>query len=102
MVGDETQITINRNVVCEPHVDKNNSEYSYIAFLGDFRGGALLFEDGLRLEEPCKWYKIRANEVRHWSEPIEEGVKYSVVLYRTRPRGKASSGALELDAPVAA
>ena len=53
--GDETQIAINRDVVCEPHVDKNNSKYSYIAVLGDFRGGALLFEDGLRLEEPCRW-----------------------------------------------
>ena len=27
VVGDETHITINRNVVCEPHVDQNNSDY---------------------------------------------------------------------------
>ena len=84
--GDEMQITVNRNVVCEPHVDTNNSEYSYITFLGDFRGGALVFEDGQRLEEPCKWHKIRANELRRWSEPILEGVKYSVILYRKRSR----------------
>jgi len=84
--GDETQITVNRNVVCKPHVDKNNSEYSYIAFLGDVKGGALLFEDGLRLEEPYKWHKIRAKEVLRWSEPIEAGVKHSVVLYRKKSR----------------
>jgi hypothetical protein len=24
--GEEAEITINRNVVCTPHVDKNNSE----------------------------------------------------------------------------
>ena len=68
-------------------MDKNNSEYSYIAFLGDFRGGALAFEDGQRLEEPCRWHKIRANELRRWNEPILEGVKYSVVLYKKKSKG---------------
>ena len=42
--------------------------------MGDFTGSALLFEDGLRLEEPYKWHRIRANEVRHWNEPFESGV----------------------------
>ena len=83
---------MNRNVVCEPHVDKNNSEYPWIIFLGDFRGGALVFEDGQRLEEPCRWHKIRADELRHWSEPILEGVKYSVILYRRKSASASAVG----------
>ena len=43
---DETCITVNKNVVCQPHVDGNNTDYSYICFLGDFDGGALVIETG--------------------------------------------------------
>ena len=98
--GDETQITMNRNVVCEPHVDKNNSEYSYIVFLGDFRGGALVFEDSQRLEEPYKWHRIRANELRHWNEPILEGVKYSEILYRKKPATSADRKEFSSECPT--
>ena len=80
--GDQTHITVNRNVVCQPHVDGNNADYSYICFLGDFDGGALVFETGERIEEPYHWHKIDANKTKHWNEPITRGTKYSVIIYR--------------------
>ena len=48
--GDETQVLLNKNVQCKKHVDTNDG-HSYILWLGDFSGGALLFEDGTRLDE---------------------------------------------------
>jgi hypothetical protein len=63
------------------HTD-GNKEHSYILWLGDFTGGALLFDDGTRLEEKYKWHKING-QVHHWNEP-HEGTKYGIVLYRSR------------------
>ena len=77
--GDETQVLLNKNVTCRKHVDGNKS-YSYILWLGDFTGGALLFEDGTRLEEKHVWHKIDGR-IPHWNEP-HEGTKYGIVLYR--------------------
>ena len=48
--GDETRICINRNVQCKRHKDGNKG-HSYILWLGDLAGGALLFDDGTRIEE---------------------------------------------------
>ena len=79
---DETHVTVNKNVVCQPHADGNDTDYSYICFLGDFDGGALVFETGERIEEPYRWHKIDANGIKHWNEPITRGTKYSVIIYR--------------------
>jgi hypothetical protein len=49
-------------------------------WLGDFVGGALLFEDGTKHEEKYKWHKINGR-IPHWNEP-HEGNKYAIVLYR--------------------
>ena len=49
-------------------------------WLGDFSGGALLFEDGTRLDEKYKWHKIDGR-IPHWNEP-HEGTKYAIVLYK--------------------
>lgn len=76
---EETQVLLNKNVTCRKHVDKNNG-HSYILWLGDFVGGALLFDDGTRLEQKHVWHKING-QVPHWNEP-HEGTKYGVVLYR--------------------
>ena len=78
---DETRINLNRNVQCVRHKDANK-EHSYILWLGDFTGGALLFDDGTRLEEKCKWHKING-QAHRWNEP-HEGTKYGIVLYRSR------------------
>ena len=76
---EETQVLLNKNVTCKKHTDGNNS-YSYILWLGDFSGGALLFEDGTRLEQHHVWHKVHAQNA-HWNEP-HEGTKYGIVLYR--------------------
>mgnify|MGYP007107653590 CR=1 FL=1 len=81
--GDETKFTLNRNVQCEKHRDSGNRDHSYVLFLGDFTGGALLFEDGTRIEEKYKWHKIDGS-IPHWNEP-HEGTKYSIILYRSKP-----------------
>ena len=95
--GDETQITINKNVVCQPHVDKNNAEYSYICFLGGYSGGDLVFETGERIDEPYRWHKINADKVLHWNEPITRGTKYSVIINmrNDRPPHNIRRGAVE-------
>ena len=81
--GDETKFCLNRNVQCEKHKDSGNRDHSYVLFLGDFTGGALLFEDGTRLEGRYNWHKINGT-MPHWNEP-HEGTKYSIVLYRSKP-----------------
>ena len=76
---DETQVLVNKNVQCKKHIDANNG-HSYVLWLGDFVGGALLFEDGTRLEDKYKWHKINGR-IPHWNEP-HEGTKYAIVLYK--------------------
>ncbi len=77
--GVDTRICINRNVQCERHKDGNKG-HSYIVWLGDFTGGALLFDDGTRIEEKYKWHKING-QIHHWNEP-HEGAKYSIIIYK--------------------
>ena len=77
---DETQILLNKNVTCKKHIDGNNAGHSYILWVGNFVGGALVFEDGVRLEEKNKWHKIYG-QIPHWNE-THEGDKYSIILFR--------------------
>ena len=77
--GDETRICINRNVQCKRHKDGNKG-HSYILWLGDFTGGALLFDGGARLEDKYKWHKING-QIHHWNEP-HEGTTYSIIIYK--------------------
>ena len=49
--GEFFGVTINRNTVCQPHKDKQNVGESCIMFLGDYKGGALVLDDGRRFEE---------------------------------------------------
>lgn len=83
--GDKTRICLNRNVKCEKHRDGNRG-FSYILFLGDFTGGALLFEDGTRLEEKYKWHRING-QIPHWNEE-HEGTKYSIIVYQSESSTK--------------
>ena len=39
--GEDTQITLNADLVCKRHKDHGSKEHSYILWLGDFTGGAL-------------------------------------------------------------
>ncbi len=86
--GDETRICINKNVQCERHKDGNKG-HSYILWLGDFTGGALLFDDSTRIEEKYKWHKING-QTHHWNEP-HEGTKYSIIIYKGFCKEKKSA-----------
>ena len=46
--GDETQITLSKDLVCKSHKDHGNKKHSYILWLGDFAGGALNVDDGTK------------------------------------------------------
>ena len=88
--SDDTQIILNRNVTCRKHRDGNDG-HSWILWLGDFDGGALVFETGERIAEKHKWHKIDG-QVPHWNEP-HTGNKYSVILYqKTKRTDNARSG----------
>ena len=86
--GDETQITLNKDLVCKRHRDHANEEHSWILWLGDFTGGALNFDDGTKVEGKREWHKINGH-IYHWNEP-HEGSKYSIVLYRGTRTQKSS------------
>ena len=66
--GDETQITLNKDLVCKRHRDHGNKEHSYILWLGDFTGGALNFDDGTKVEGKEAWHKINGH-IHHWNDP---------------------------------
>jgi hypothetical protein len=73
-------VILNRNVTCQRHIDGNEG-HSWILWLGDFEGGALVFDDGRRITERGVWHKIDGR-VAHWNEPLVSGTKYGVVLFR--------------------
>ena len=77
---DETQITLNKDLVCKRHRDHANKEHSWIMWLGHFCGGDLHFDDGTRIRGQREWHKINGH-IHHWNDP-HEGTKYSIVLYR--------------------
>ena len=78
-----TEVCLNKNVVCSPHKDKKNFGQSYILFLGEFEGGALVLEEiKKRYEEKEMWHgPFLGSEVTHYNEPILSGTKFSVVAY---------------------
>ena len=85
---DGRKVTVNRNVACATHRDGNQGT-SWLLILGAFEGGALVFEDGRRIEERGVWHEIDGN-VTHWNEPITAGERYSVIVYRVSGPSKAS------------
>ena len=87
--GEETQITLNKDLVCKRHRDSCNKEHSWISWLGDFAGGALLFDDGAKVEGAREWHKINGH-VHHWSEP-HEGTQYSIVIYKGTRKPKTNT-----------
>ena len=85
---DETQITLNKDLVCKRHRDHANKEHSWIMWLGDFTGGTLHFDDGAKIEGRREWHKINGH-IHHWNDP-HEGTKYSIVLYRGTRKPKTN------------
>ena len=87
--GEETQITLNKDLVCKRHRDSCNKEHSWILWLGNFAGGALLFDDGAKVEGAREWHKINGH-VHHWNEP-HDGTKYSIVIYKGTRKPKTNT-----------
>ncbi len=50
MWDEETQITLNKDLVCQRHRGHGKKEHSWILWLGDFAGGALNLDDGTKVE----------------------------------------------------
>ena len=63
-----TKVIINKDVTCRRQSDGANLGSSYILFLGDFEGGALVFDDGTRFEAKREWFEFDG-QVPHWNEP---------------------------------
>ena len=57
-------------------------------WLGDFTGGALVFDDWTRIDEKYKWHQIDGRQ-SHWNEP-HEGTKYAVIVYTSSKRTRGS------------
>ena len=55
--GEFFGVMINRNTVCQPHRDKQNLGESCIMFLRDYKGGALILDDGRRFEKRGVWHR---------------------------------------------
>ena len=73
-----TTIQVNKNVTCNPHVDKNNVGPSYVIALGDFTGGDLVIE-GKEYSIKNKFKKFNGTK-GHWITPFK-GTRYSIVYF---------------------
>ena len=72
--------------MCKPHRDKDNIGISCIMFPGDYKGGALVLDDGRRFEKRGVWHKYDGRAHLHWNEEITQGVKYSVIAHNNSKR----------------
>jgi hypothetical protein len=75
-------ITINKNVICEPHKDELNRGDTWIIGLGDYTGGRLIIED-LPLDIKNKPFKFDGSQLLHWTEPFA-GTRYSIMFYQNK------------------
>ena len=66
--GNETQLTLNKDLCCKRHRDRGNKEHSWILWLGDFAGGTLNFDNGDKVEGKYEWHKIDGRDY-HWNDP---------------------------------
>ncbi len=48
--GEDTQITLNKGLVCKRQRDHANNKHSWILWLGGCAGGALHIDDGAKVE----------------------------------------------------
>lgn len=74
-----TSIHINHNVVCPPHKDKNNTEYSCIVSIGNYTGGKLIIND-IEYDTYLHPLVFDGKNNTHYNTPLE-GNKYSFVFF---------------------
>lgn len=73
-----TTIQVNKNVLCSPHIDKNNVGPSYIIGLGDYTNGELVIE-GKEFDINHKW-KYFDGTNGHWVSEFK-GTRYTIVFF---------------------
>jgi hypothetical protein len=73
-----TTIQINKNVLCIPHIDKNNVGDSMIIGLGDYTGGELVVE-GQPTDIHNKFVVFDGRK-GHWNEDWD-GCRYSMIFF---------------------
>tara|TARA_R110000824_G_scaffold219413_2_gene406299 strand:+ start:934 stop:2199 length:1266 start_codon:yes stop_codon:yes gene_type:complete len=77
-----TAITLNKNIVCEPHTDKFNKSPSLIVALGEYTGGNLFIKkDEVVVKHNIKDKPLIFNgKDLHWNDKCE-GERFSMVFY---------------------
>lgn len=73
-------ITLNKNVLCKPHLDANNKSPSIIIALGDFSGGELNVENE-KYDIKMRPLKFNGSKLKHWTEEFT-GDRYSFIYYK--------------------
>lgn len=84
-------IHINKNVVCPPHKDGNNSSKSMLFSIGDYEGCNLVVSE---IEYDTRYRPIifDGRDHIHYNTPLISGTKYSLIFYNSTPRGKILDG----------
>ncbi len=85
--GEDTQITLNKELVCKRHKDNGNDGHSWILWFGDFVGRAQNFDDSAKVEGKREWHTINRH-IHHWND-LHEGTTYCIVLYRGASKQKS-------------
>ena len=77
-------VQVNKDYVCQRHIDKNNRGLSTIVGLGDYEGGNLFIEK----EDGIEKINIRNNPIEfdgskfyHYNDEITSGTRYSLVFF---------------------
>ncbi len=89
---EETQITLDRDLMYKKHRDRGNKERSWILWLGDFVARALNFDDGTQIEGKREWRKIN-RQTHHWNDP-HAGSMYSIVLCKGYDEAKTQNDSI--------
>jgi hypothetical protein len=77
---DYDSITLNHNLKCLPHYDKNNKSPSLIIALGDFEDGELIVE-GVKFDIRWKPLIFNGGLLKHWTNDFI-GDRYTIVYYK--------------------
>jgi len=79
-----TKVYVNRNTICDKHIDSGNCGESLIIGLGDYRGGetTLFLEDkALNFDISKKSLIFDGSKIPHKSQPFS-GIRYSLVYFK--------------------
>lgn len=79
---DLLNITLNKNLKCIPHNDKNNGD-SIIIGIGDYTGGRLILHHDTHdeyIDIKNKPYRFNGKNIKHSTEDFD-GNRYSIIYY---------------------